>query len=372
MTPTANCNRILLFIFLPLFLLTSIHISAQSSDTSNTIPKIELLGYGGYLLAHHEEMDDMKKHPYIAGELRMSFQTTGKQYWHSIFKYPIYGFGVYSGTFNNKVLGNPYAVFGFMELPFFRRDKFYMSTSWSGGLAFNMNEYDSVSNLENVAIGSDVNAFIDIGLLGRYKIGTRWELGAAIKLQHFSNGAIKYPNFGLNLVTGALALSYYPGRTVEKFYKESKPNAYKKYEIVAMYAGGIQGKNEDEPEVKYYNSTLSLGASKRINHKRNVGLGMDIFYTESFKNEIDKDPNDISTKELMSYAFFLSSDLIINKLRFTAQLGFYAWQSDDFTLPFYERVAVRYYFIPNMFANVSIKAHAAKAQYIEWGLGVSF
>ncbi len=367
-----NTNIVFVYILIFLCLFKTAQLVAQNNDTVSTIPKIELWGYGGYLFAHHEEMDDMTKHPYIAGELRMSFQTTGKEYWHELFKYPISGFGIYSGTFNNEVLGNPYAVFGFIEFPFIRKEKFYMSTSWSGGLGFHMNEYDSISNVDNVAIGSDVNAYIDFSLLFRYKIGARWELGTGIKLQHFSNGATKYPNYGLNLVSGTAALSYYPGRTIEKFYKGSMPKAYKKHEIFAMYAGGIQGKNQEEPDVRYYNSTVSLGVSRRVSQRRNIGIGMDIFYTESLKNEIEKDPEDISTNELMSYSVFLSSDLIVNKFRFITQFGVYVWQSGDYTLPFYERVGVRYYFIPNMFANVSIKAHAARAQFIEWGIGASF
>ncbi len=360
----------LYLLFINLVFVTNIF--ALENDTVAVIPKIEMWGYGGYLFAHHDEMSEMSKYPYVAGELRMSFQTTGEKYWHQLFKYPIYGFGLYSGSFNNDTLGNPFAFFGFLELPFIRRDKFYLSTSWSGGVAFHMNEYDSIQNPTNIAIGSDVNAYVDLSMLFRYKINSRWEIGTGVKLQHFSNGAIKYPNLGVNLISGHAAISYYPGRTIKKFYKSAKPNVYKKHEFYGMYACGVQGESIEEPDIRYYNSTFSLGVNRRINHKRNVGLGFDVFYNGSIENEIEKNPEDITNSDLMSYAMFLSSDLIVNKFRMVAQFGVYVWRESDYSLPFYERIALRYYFVPNMFANVSIKAHAAKAQFIEWGIGASF
>lgn len=336
-----------------------------------TVPKIEIFGYRGTLLIHHEEMSDLGHRPYYGTELRVGFQTTGSAYWQQLFKYPTYGFGFYSGYFNTQAIGNPYAVFGFMELPFIRKEKFRMSTSWSVGLSFNLNEYDSITNPTNIAIGSDLNVYVDFSLLARYKLSDRWELGAGAKFQHFSNGAIRLPNLGLNMVSGQLVLSYYPGRTIEKFYPNSNPKPYKRYEFTAMYAGGAKCKSQEQTDVLYYNSTLSLSYNRRMNYKRTLGLGMDVFYNGYLENEMDKDPEEVTTVEEMSYAAFVSSDMIADRFRLVTQVGTYLWRATDYSIPVYERVALRYYFVPHMFANVSIKAHGAKAQYIEWGLGAT-
>src|SRR5690606_19119029 len=35
-----------------------------------------------------------------------------------LYNNPIYGIGLYSSTFHNKVVGSPYAVYGFVQTPF--------------------------------------------------------------------------------------------------------------------------------------------------------------------------------------------------------------------------------------------------------------
>jgi hypothetical protein len=102
-----------------------------------------------------------------------------------------------------------------------------------------------------------------------------------------------------------------------------------------------------------------------------VGLGADIFYNE--KNQTLLPEGDTAGfQDYTSYAGFLSTDLIANRFRMVVQLGFYLHAAVEFDQPFYERVALRYYVVPWAFANVSIKAHAAKAQYVEWGVGFAF
>lgn len=362
------------FLFPLLIFLTTISscivVNAQSNN-SNSIPKIELHSYGGALLIHRDAMSELGNYPYFGNDFQIGFQTTGTKAWHELFKYPSYGIGLYSGYFNNSAIGNPFALYAFMELPFLRHDKFTISGNLSVGMTFNINEYDSVSNKKNVAIGTDRNVYIDFSGYAKYKISPRFELGAGIKLQHFSNGAIKMPNLGLNMASGQIALTYYPWKTIDKFNSGFTPKPYKNYEFTTMLALGGKGKDEDGSDTKYMNSTFSFCASKRLNQKRNLGLGIDLFYNEYIKNELDINADEVPRSQLMSYAAFISSDLIANKFRMTVQLGTYIWRKTDYSIPIYERVALRYYINSKLFGNVSIKAHGVKAQFIEWGIGIT-
>lgn len=362
-------------IFLPLAIALSLinfgfEAKAQANDTK-PIPKIELHSYGGSMLIHRDAMSELGNTPYFGNNLQIGFQTTGTKAWHELFKYPSYGLGIYSGYFNNSAIGNPFALYTFMELPFLRREKFTISGNLSVGMTFNINEYDSISNKRNIAIGTDRNVYIDISGIAKYKLNSRFEIGAGIKLQHFSNGAIKMPNLGLNMASGQVALTYYPWQTVSKFKSGTSPSPFKKYEFTTMLAFGGKGKDEDGSDTKYLNSTLSFCTSKRLNTKRNLGLGVDLFYNEYIKNELDNNADDVPRSQLMSYAIFASSDLIANKFRMTIQLGTYLWRKTDYSIPIYERVALRYYITNKFFGNVSIKAHGAKAQFIEWGFGIT-
>jgi len=361
---TPLITTIILFVF-------SFTAYGQDTVRLNTIPKIELFGFGGGLVAHHKEMRDLSKKPYQGNAVRMAFQTTGNAYWQQQYNLPVYGFGFYSGHYFNPAIGNPFAVFGFMEFPFHRRPDSYWSTSWSGGMTFHINEFDAVYNPANIAIGSDLNVYIDFSLLYKKQLSKRLDFGGGLKLQHFSNGATRFPNLGLNMVSGTLVLSYHLKDPGLSFAMVSPPRpATNKYEITVMTASGIRAKSKTENDIKYLNTVLSLGLNERVNFKRTVGFGVDVFYNQYLINEYT-DRDAVTASDLMSYAVFLSSDMIADRFRMVTQLGFYTWRKTAYSLFFYERVALRYYLNDHLFTNVSIKAHAAKAQSIEWGLGIT-
>lgn len=367
-----NLKFITLILF-AFFIGVSQTVFSQQSEKENKvyIPRFEYSGYMGALIAHHEEMKSMAQHPYLGQEISLGWQSTGKKYWQEVFNYPIIGLGAYSGAYNTSVIGNPFAFFGFIEIPFSRKEKSYFSASWGGGMAFHINEYDSITNPQNIAIGTDINVFINFGFSYKYRVSDRMELGAGIKLQHFSNGAIRHPNLGLNMASAQITLNYLLKPFDHQFEKTEPELPEKKYEWNLMYGIGINGKSQAEPDVKYLNHTLSMGVSRRMNFKRTLGVGMDVFYNEGLVDEYLADSK-LTMSDYVSYAGYLSSDMIMNKFRLAVQLGFYLYRPVDYSIPFYERVAVRYYVLPNIFANISIKAHAAKAQFFEWGMGVSF
>jgi hypothetical protein len=354
-----------------LLLLQPITTNSQELKENKYAPRIEYSAYAGALVIHREAMEGLGNHPYLGQELRLGFQTTGSDYWHKLFKYPVFGAGIYSGYFNNPAIGNPFAVFGFIEIPFYRSKTSLFSTSWASGVAFHINEYNSLTNPENIAIGTDINVYIDFSLLYRQQLSERLSFGSGLKFQHFSNGAIQHPNLGLNMVSCLFTLNY-SLNPKEPHYANPAPDITdKKYEWNLMYALGINGKNQEEPDVRYINHTISMGVNKRISEKRTLGVGIDMFHNEELKEDV-KPGETVKPADLLSSAAYASSDLIIHKFRIAVQLGFYLYRPIDYSLFFYERVAFRYYLTPNLFTNVSIKAHAAKAQYFEWGLGVSF
>jgi hypothetical protein len=365
-----TCQKLILVIILNCIWAVQNYTQAQDSVSGTLIPKLELIGFWGKSLPHHEEMKQLCKNPFYGAEIRFGYQTTGLEYWHKAYKFPFFGLGYYCADFNQKAIGTPMALFSFIELPFYRGKNFSLSTSWSAGVAFHINEYDSIKNPENLAIGSDLNAYIDFSVLYKQRISQRLDLGIGLKLQHFSNGATKYPNWGMNMVGAQVVLSYMPRSAIRNFHILQEPEYNKDFEFYLMYAGGLVGK-KDRGSDHYYNSTLSMSVTKRVSFKRTVGLGIDVFYNEYLKSNFPEE-DDIQLNKLVSQSVFLTTEMIINKFRMAVCLGFYTLRYDDYTKPYYERVALRYYFIPNMFANVSIKAHAAKAEYIEWGLGVSF
>jgi hypothetical protein len=361
--------------FICLFILGSFVFSngafAQDDNQIKLYPKLELHGYAGKVIVHRDAMDSLANNPYLGSEVRLGFQSDGSKYWHSLYNYPIFGIGFYSANFKNRIIGKPKAAFLFMELPFIRRNGNFLSTSWSAGTTFGINEYDSISNPENVAIGSDMNVYVDFSLLYKYKFNNRWELGAGAKFQHFSNGAYAYPNLGLNMTSAVLSIAYSPGTIIKAFKTGVTPEKFQDIEIIPMVACSWRSKNKLESNIRYFNTTTSISINKRINPKRTIGVGFDHFY-QGYLVEYYEDIDKVTDKDLMSYAGFLASDMVVDRFRLAVQLGFYMHRPVDFGLFFYQRVALRFYPVKKLFFNVSIKAHAAKAEFVEWGMGFNF
>lgn len=341
-------------------------VSAQT-DTCRFVPKVEIVGTTGRIQAHHEEMKPMCDKPFYAGELRLGVQTAGKKNWHQKLNYPFMGVGFYASEFQKKEIGHPLALFGFMEIPAYRRGNSVLSTSWSCGLAFHINEFDSVSNPGNQAIGTDLNAFIGFSARYKYQLTERMELGGGFSFQHFSNGAAHRPNWGMNMLSVNLIASYLPSKKKIVYQKLPEPEITKRYEFNIMCAAGV---HETKNLERFFNSTLSMAFSRRMNYKRTLGLGVDVFYNEYLLEKYPRDER-VPLKKLTTPGVFANSDLIAGRLRLNVGLGVYVAHVDEYSVPFYERAGLRFYLHKNVFANMSIKANGGHAEFIEWGMGVT-
>jgi hypothetical protein len=61
--------------------------------------------------------------------------------------------------------------------------------------------------------------------------------------------------------------------------------------------------------------------------------------------------------------------MIFGDVSFTIQWGYYLfvrWNDDG---DFYHRFGLKYYFNDHFIANLTIKTHFSKADFIEWGIG---
>lgn len=293
-----------------------------------------------------------------------------------LYNNPIYGIGLYSSTFHNKVVGSPYAVYGFVQTPFGNIDneKWLFDYRIGLGLSGNFKPYHENENPLNLAIGTKNNVFIDFGIRSQYKISPKIMAGLGLAFHHFSNGALQLPNKGVNLVPLTASVTYYPN--VIKTVKDSSTiQAYsdKLYYHVNIGAGWKQVQRDLDK--RFFKSTLSSYVSRHISHKWRLGLGGELFYSASGNSE---EIAEEKSGKLSSYlsggpslyvAHVLNQDLILN-----GNIGYYI-HNQDFNgeiQKIFLRAGFRYYVYKNLNAGVSIKAHKGKADYIEWTTGYTF
>jgi len=136
-------------------------------------------------------------------------------YWQEYaFGMPYMGVGISrTNYFRKDDLGQPLTVFLFQggHLTDFTK-KVTLNYEWNAGAAFNWKPYDPFDNPNNVAIGSPVNIYAGVNIFLKWKLDKKIDLNVGAEFEHFSNGAFKYPNAGINQTSVFVELAYYINR----------------------------------------------------------------------------------------------------------------------------------------------------------------
>jgi len=115
------------------------------------------------------------------------------------------GFGLNFFNINNSIIKNNVNAYYTLETNIFKIGFITLAAKACGGLNFIGSPYDSVKNQINWSYSSYVNAFLALGLVADIQLNKNHLIGARFIFNHFSNGAIKDPNLGVNFFTSAIS-----------------------------------------------------------------------------------------------------------------------------------------------------------------------
>lgn len=330
----------------------------------------------GFLAAHRGVMAHLPKDIAHAGELSLLFRSRGHKSYQSKYRYPTYGTSLFFGTVgNNKVLGKFMAVYGFADIPMVRVQNYHMDFRLSLGLGYHNTPYDPSTNPMNVALGSEFNGIICLGMKHNYHFGKN-AITFGIDLTHFSNAAFTVPNFGINVPY--LSLGY--ARTIapvdamkfnpvdgEPLTPMSMPYKRWLYSATFMFNGKqlmpIGGR-------RYPVYGLNLSAKRIFNHKAGLELDVDFFSKQAildYQPYIHKSQWDIL--QIGAYAAYL---VPLDHFHFVFGMGAYIRDKYSPEDPVYHRIGVRYYLRNGIILNLTLKSHFARADYLEYGVGYTF
>ena len=199
----------------------------------------------GFLYAQHTELDMYNAH-FPAFEFTIQQITYGKHKWERAYKYPLIGLTFfYSGYGNNPALGKVYALMPFINFPLYKYRNFTAGFRLAVGLGYVSKPFNRLTNYHNLAIGSKLNAAANLMLEARYRINYFLTLSAGISLQHFSNGSLKLPNYGLNaplINIGAALRPFKENQNIDdRFYAPTDPFEAIIRHTIEFNIGGLVG-----------------------------------------------------------------------------------------------------------------------------------
>lgn len=339
---------------------------------------VEADAYYGSITEHNNDISHLiTGHPtgFIFSYNR---KTYGFNEWERRYNYPDWGFTFIYQDMDNPYLGDNYSVYGHFNFYLLNRN---LVLKLAQGIAMTTNPYDPDTNFNNNAYGSKFlsSTYLKLNYVKEnfYKgLGVQAGLGVI----HYSNANLKAPNTSTNTFFFNAGLSYqfdyqsfphyiplesYPSR----FYAERI-----KYNFVLR-----TGINEADVNGlgQYPFMTLSAYVDKKIDFISTFQAGFDVFFSE-FLIELIRFraiafPGDGLTgdEDYRRVGAFLGYEARFNKNAFVAQVGYYVYWPYEFETRVYNRLGLkRYFFNDTFFGAITLKAHYAKAEAVEFGVGV--
>lgn len=326
----------------------------------------------GFIIGHDLEMKHLAlSHP-EGVSLWIKKHTYGHRDWEKTLKYPDIGLVIDYFDYRNPLLGYSIAATSFLDYYLARANKSSLNFQFGIGLCYSSSPYHKTDNNKNIAIGSPITYSLRAQLSYNRQLIDRVKLMMALRLTHYSNGAYKLPNKGINVPTADLGFSY----TLNK----DKP-AYKYFSTLPTVDNDIKfnifiGTGLKQVIIngeKYPFITASLYTSKQASLLNSFNLGMDYFHSWAIREEVAIDPLlEGEEPDFRRIGLVGGHELLIGRLSFLTQLGVYIYRPYKRDKPIYQRYGLKYALSDNIFGGVFLKSHYGRAEAVEWGIGMKF
>ncbi|MFK7786992.1 MAG: acyloxyacyl hydrolase [Crocinitomicaceae bacterium] len=356
--------RFAIALYIVLFSLT---VNAQSLGRNEVW--VEGKFKAGFLAAHRGMIGHLPTEHAFAGEVSYLIQGKGQKDWHYQYRKPTYGVTAFFGSVGNReLLGHYFGSYAFISYPLIKQKFYTFSFKMGGGLGYGTKVYDPEDNILSAAVSTHFNAMIVAGFESRFVFGNNSAI-VGLDMTHFSNGATKVPNLGLNLPY--VSIGY--GRRIQKSnFCDSCDVAGLGKQTYFFGALGIGSASMNFPTggKKYPVYALSLFGRKILSRKAGLEISFDIMSKQSnveFKPEVQK-----TQLDLIQLGAFAGYILPLDHLHFVFGMGVYVRDKFSPIDRFYHRVGVRYVFDNGINLGIALKSHWARADYFEYGIGYSF
>lgn len=175
-------NRlILLGILLTALGLPGNEMQAQKPDFSKLTHRMELDVRPGFMVQDNpffkgqNEAGKPIRHA-LSTHLKYSFQFSKDSEIGRLYPHTYQGIGVaYHYQDNHRELGSPVSVYAFQGSHIARfSPALTLDYEWNFGASFGWKKHDAFTNAYNRAVGSNINAYINLGFLLNWQLNPRW------------------------------------------------------------------------------------------------------------------------------------------------------------------------------------------------------
>lgn len=367
----------------PRCLLLAILVAAAAQSCAQGVPGLgfSLAAHSGGIIVHTEKLSFEAPDHASGLEAGVVWHTYGRQDWAAWRGHPVLGLQMSWIDLGTEELGHALAVYPFIDLPLYSRPLWKIAFRVGCGVGWVSRPYDRLNNPANNGIGSPWNAAIPFRWLVTRRIGREWALQGGLTFTHFSNGAFRLPNYGINLagVTAGVVWTPRPYVPEDLIPRGRAPKARRKWGLSAY--GTVAWKEMftvGGPQHRVYAGSLSgLWQLDRINR---LMLGVEYEFHEglydlarlnwAFDSESDR------RRAASRLAVYAGEEFLFGPLGLSLGLGAYVGDiGADKRAPVYSKLGLRWHFpseptaFGRLHVGVYLKAHLVTADYFGLGLG---
>jgi hypothetical protein len=349
--------------------------AGYSQEEKEYTDAFQINAIGGYILPHSPNIIQLIQGPTQGFMASWERQTYGKKEWEEAYNYPSFGASFIKQDMGSPELGSVYSLHGDYRFFFFKRK---LSFQIGTGIGYVTNPFHPDENPKNAAYGSTITGSFYAGLHYRKErlFNSPFGIQAGIFLMHYSNGKSKSPNTSTNNYGIQFGINYQLEEEFPGFKKGNYPDF--KPEGVKFNFMASSGVNDIGVIGLSQNLffTFTAYADKRLNKKSSIHFGSELFLSQSVKEFIEyrsvayEGEGITGNEDWKRVGLFAGHELFIGKLSLITQVGYYVYYPVDYNMQYYTRFGLKRYLTDTVFVSLMLKTHLAKAEALEYGIGI--
>jgi hypothetical protein len=343
----------------------------------------------GKIIKHTPKFEPTIDHASIAFELAVSRQMRGAHEWDYAHHYPFLGFAfAYNDLGNDSVLGKAISLLPYIEIPIAgARNQITGAKGFSAsfrvgtGFALITEYFDREENPTNNVIASMGNNITQFAFAGQYKWTDQLTFSAGASLTHYSSGAVRVPNLGINIPALSIGLRYQPVPYARSEYLARALSPVSRKAVFTVQSG--LGFQEAYPVYgpMYHVYLIEISGGRMLARWNLLSAGAQVCYKEAayaFIRQQEIYPDDYFANSLAASGF-IKDDFLFGPIGIAAYLGYYFYSPSPLQISFYQKLGA-YYSCPvagteklsRLTAGVYLTAGDFTADFVSAEIGFRF
>ena len=326
---------------------------------------------GGFVVVHREKMKHLaQSHPNKV-TLAVQKQSDGSKDWHQSYNQPKIAYTFFMVDYKNIKLGKTLGGNIQFLYPFVKKKNTIINAVIGIGAGYNTHPFDRKDNYQNNVLGSRITGSLHGKLLAEYTLSKNIGITYGIGLIHFSNGALKLPNLGINVPYTCIGINYLISEKARA--DEEVSNIEQTYDKInvsmafsngwkdVVYAGGT----------RHWFNVFSMKTHYNTSSINRITGGVEFFYDRSVYEFRENEGLDNAKNRNFKMGIVLGHELRLGKVYAVINYGYYVYQAyNNVYAKAYQRYQLKYKFHEYMYSAIGLKVHKGVADVLEWTVGI--